>query len=172
MGEMASDTDEFIVVQEETGNLQRVSSRDSPATNIDINGDLKMDNSTSPAPEQRRRRSTRTTRPSSSSSGDQLDDLRALPEIRPIPWRTGKELSHEQSVEAQRVQTRGACLLVTRGQVRDPPCSHCSKDVGRFSLCVALDDWFNGACATCYLVARPNQCEFRRPDTSRMLLLC
>jgi len=124
-----------------------------------------MDNSTTttPAPEPQRRRSTRAK-----PSGDQLDDLRTLPEIRSIPWKAGQELSPEQSIEAQRVQTKGACLLATRGQVRDPPCSHCSKDLGRFTLCIALDDWFNGACATCQLATRANQCEFRKPDTLRM----
>ena len=171
---MASDTGDYIVVQEASRGggaqgeeLQSGSSRNSPcpAIDLDIEGDVKMDHATGPTSETRRRRSTRTK-----PSGDQLDELRVLPEIRPIPWRAGKELSHEQSIEAQRVQTRGACLLVTRGEVRDPPCSHCSKELGRFSMCVASDDWFNGACATCQLATRANQCDFRRPDTLRMLL--
>jgi hypothetical protein len=97
-----------------------------------------------------------------SDFNDTLDPLRALPEVRPIPWYEGKELPTEKSTESTRVQTRGACLLASRGRVVDPPCNHCQSGVGRFSQCIALDDWFHGACATCQLATRGNLCSLRK----------
>jgi hypothetical protein len=90
---------------------------------------------------------------------DALEGLRALPEVRPIPWQSGKELPPEKSTESPRSQTRGAFLLSTRGQIRDPPCTHCASGVGRFSVCVSLEGWFHGACATCQ--ASPNVSEYQ-----------
>ncbi|OWP05539.1 hypothetical protein B2J93_7883 [Marssonina coronariae] len=46
-----------------------------------------------------------------------LDRLRALPELRPIPWRPGQELPRERSFDSPRVQQRGATLLSTRGAI-------------------------------------------------------
>lgn len=159
---MSLEVDELVVAPAEQNHVQGHGiDPDDPPSHVD-EGDVDMANKSGSA-EGSRRRSTRTKH-----SGDQLDELRALPEIRSIPWKAGKELPAEASTEAQRVQTRGACLLVTRGEIRDPPCSHCSKDLGRFSACIALDSFFNGACATCQLATRANLCDFRKPDTLRM----
>jgi len=98
----------------------------------------------------------------SSDWNDTLDPLRALPEIRAIPWYEGKELPTDKSTESSRVQTRGACLLASRGRVVDPPCNHCQNGIGRFSQCIALDDWFHGACATCQFATRGNLCSLRK----------
>lgn len=100
--------------------------------------------------------------------GDTLDKLRALPEVRPLPWYDGRELPDDRATNSSRVQTRGACLLVTRGTVNNPPCAHCSGHNGRFSLCVSHEDWYNGACATCVLGTRGNLCTYRNKDTLRM----
>lgn len=54
--------------------------------------------------------------PKSYKGQDYLDALRALPELRPIPWKPGHELPLEKTTEHTRVQTRGAFLLVTRGR--------------------------------------------------------
>lgn len=103
--------------------------------------------------------------------GDSLDKLRALPKVREIPFYEGKELPADRSTESTRVQTRGACLLASRGEVQTPPCTHCASGVGRFSQCIALDDWFHGACATCQLATRGNLCSLRNRDTLRMYIL-
>jgi Protein of unknown function (DUF3716) len=93
---------------------------------------------------------------------DALETLRALPEVRPIPWQAGKELPPEKSIESPRSQTRGAFLLSTRGQIRNPPCTHCATGVGRFSVCVSLEGWFHSACATCQMGTRGNLCSLRK----------
>lgn len=89
------------------------------------------------------------TTPTGMKGPDMLDSLRALPEIRQIPWKAGMELPPEKSTEHSRSQTRGAFLLVTRGKVRNPPCTRCVSGSGRFTVCVSLEGWFKGACATC-----------------------
>ncbi|KAE8449580.1 hypothetical protein EG329_007910 [Mollisiaceae sp. DMI_Dod_QoI] len=91
-----------------------------------------------------------------------VEKLRALPEVRPIPWRPGKECPPEKSTESTRPQTRGAFLLATRGKIRNPPCTHCETGSGRFSLCVSLNDWYFGACATCVMATRGNKCSLRQ----------
>ena len=90
-----------------------------------------------------------------------LERLRALPEIRPIPWRTGQELPPEKAINSSRVQQRGAILLSTRGKVMQMPCSHCSAGYGRFSQCITLDNWFQGACSTCIFTSKGNKCSLR-----------
>jgi hypothetical protein len=100
---------------------------------------------------------------------DALDGLRALPEVRSIPWHEGKELPPEKSTESPRSQTRGAFLLSTRGKIRNPPCTHCATGVGRFSVCVSLDGWFHGACATCQMGTRGNLCSLRKDAEGRHL---
>ena len=102
---------------------------------------------------------------------DTLNPLRALPELRPIPWHSGKELSPDKSTQSTRVQTRGACLLASRGNVNDPPCNHCKSGVGRFYVCVSLKNWFHGACATCQLATRGNLCSLRT-DRDPSIITC
>jgi hypothetical protein len=92
---------------------------------------------------------------------DSLSGLRALPELRSIPWVPGKELPPEKSTENPRTQTRGAFLLSTRGNINNPPCSHCATGSGRFAICVSLDDFFHGACSTCQMATRGNLCSLR-----------
>ena len=95
-------------------------------------------------------------------AADYLDGLRALPEVRPIPWIPGKELPPEKATESQRSQTRGAFLLATRGMIRNPPCTHCATGAGRFAVCVSMGSWFRGSCATCQMGTRGNLCSLRR----------
>jgi Protein of unknown function (DUF3716) len=103
----------------------------------------------------------RTSTGRRSSRMDPIDRLRGLPEVRPIPWYPGKELPPEKSTQSDRVQTRSACLMASRGRVNDPPCSHCATGLGRFSVCVSLDEYLSGACSTCHLAARGNACSIR-----------
>jgi hypothetical protein len=90
-----------------------------------------------------------------------LDRLRALPEVREIPWRPGQELPPERSIDSPRVQQRGAILLSTRGQVAPSPCEHCAGGYGRFSKCITLDSWFQGACSGCIFTSKGNKCSLR-----------
>ena len=113
--------------------------------------------------------SSTSRRKSGGKSGDALDRLRAMPVLREIPYYKGKELPPEKSIGSGRVQTRGASLLAMRGEVKNPPCSHCATGAGRFSQCIAHEDWFHGACATCQLATRGNLCTYRRKETLRML---
>jgi hypothetical protein len=92
---------------------------------------------------------------------DSLSGLRALPEVRPIPWVPGKELPVEKSTESPRTQTRGAFLLSTRGNINNPPCTHCASGSGRFALCISMAEWFHGACSTCQMATRGNLCSLR-----------
>lgn len=103
----------------------------------------------------------RTSAGRRSARQDPLDRLRALPEIRPIPWYPGKELPPEKSILSDRVQTRSACLMASRGRINDPPCTHCATGLGRFSMCISLDEFLSGACSTCHLAARGNSCSIR-----------
>jgi hypothetical protein len=90
-----------------------------------------------------------------------LDRLRALPEVRQIPWRPGQELPPEKSTDSPRVQQRGACLLATRGNIMQNPCEHCAAGLGRFTSCITLEHWFQGACSTCIFTSKGNKCSLR-----------
>jgi hypothetical protein len=90
-----------------------------------------------------------------------LDRLRALPEVRSIPWRPGQELPPERSIDSPRVQQRGAILLSTRGMVASSPCEHCASGYGRFSVCITLEHWFQGACSSCIFTSKGNKCSLR-----------
>lgn len=149
-------THEYIVVHDglpstDTNGVESHSTPTSPINRASPDGDQDSAH---------RRRSGRP--------GDSLDRLRAMPILREIPWYKGKELPPDKSIESSRVQTRGACLLVSRGKVKNPPCSHCATGVGRFSQCIAHEDWFHGACATCQLATRGNLCTYRRKETLRI----
>src|SRR4051794_39305138 len=76
-----------------------------------------------------------------------LERLAKLPKKREIPWQEGKELPPEKSTESSRLQQRGACLLSTKGDIAQIACDHCVKtNNGRFTNCIALYPWFQGAC--------------------------
>jgi hypothetical protein len=90
-----------------------------------------------------------------------LDRLRALPEVRQIPWRPGQELPPDKSIDSPRVQQRGAVLLSTRGEEAPSPCSHCQAGYGRFSKCIILEQWFQGACSGCIFTSKGNKCSLR-----------
>lgn len=102
-----------------------------------------------------------TPRSGSRKETDSLSGLRALPEVRPVPWAVGKELPIEKSTESPRTQTQGAFLLSTRGNVNIDPCSHCATGAGRFALCINHPSWFQGVCATCQMATRGNLCTLR-----------
>ncbi|RFU35679.1 hypothetical protein B7463_g677, partial [Scytalidium lignicola] len=92
--------------------------------------------------------------------------LQMMPELRPLPWRPGVEMGSELETggESRRKQIRFGCLLATRGQVQPVPCNTCANGRGKFRLCVALDGFFKGACASCQLSGRPNRCSIKKGD--------
>jgi hypothetical protein len=90
-----------------------------------------------------------------------LDRLRNLPKRRHLPWQNGKELPPEKSTDSPRVQQRGACLLATRGDIAEKPCDHCAGGNGRFTTCITLYPWFQGACSTCIFTSKGNRCSLR-----------
>ncbi|KAL5316818.1 hypothetical protein ACEPPN_015869 [Leptodophora sp. 'Broadleaf-Isolate-01'] len=91
-----------------------------------------------------------------------LERLKRLPEVRPsIPWRPGQELPPEKAIDSPRVQQRGAILLSTRGVAMVNPCEHCAGGYGRFSVCVTLQNWFQGACSSCIFTSKGNKCSLR-----------
>merc|ERR1712093_862727 len=91
-----------------------------------------------------------------------LERLKRVPEVRPsIPWRPGQELPPEKAVDSPRVQQRGAVLLSTRGAIMPNPCEHCAGGYGRFSVCVTLRHWFQGACSSCVFTSKGNKCSLR-----------
>ncbi|KAF8857534.1 hypothetical protein BDZ45DRAFT_432105 [Acephala macrosclerotiorum] len=91
-----------------------------------------------------------------------IETLRRLPEVRSIPWKVGKQIGPEKSTQSDRPQTRGAYMLVTRGEIRNPPCTNCEHGSGRFSVCVSLNEYYQGACATCVLATRGTTCTLRQ----------
>lgn len=98
-----------------------------------------------------------------------LDALAALPVVRSVPWKPGKELPPDKSTESPRYQTRGGCLLAMRGHVMEPRCSHCASPGSRLSLCVSLPGWYRGSCAACQMRAKGAQCSLRQ-SVARMYL--
>jgi hypothetical protein len=144
------ETHEYIVVNDA---LPRLSDRDNISESASLTNSHAADHGSSGP----RRRSGRPL--------DALERLRAVPAVREIPWYEGKELPPDKSTESTRVQTRDACLLAARGEVQHPPCTDCATGVGRFSQCIASDDWFSGACATCQLATRGHLCSLRKQET-------
>jgi hypothetical protein len=92
--------------------------------------------------------------------------LQLMPEKRPLPWRAGVEpgADNETGGESRRKQIRFGCLLATRGEAQSPPCNSCANGWGKFSICVALEGFFKGACASCQLSGRPNRCSIKVTD--------
>ncbi|TVY23195.1 hypothetical protein LHYA1_G007765 [Lachnellula hyalina] len=92
--------------------------------------------------------------------------LQMMPEKRPLPWRPGVEAGadNETGGDSRRKQIRFGCLLATRGETQNPPCNSCSNGRGKFDMCVALEGFFKGACASCQLSGRPNRCSIKVND--------
>jgi hypothetical protein len=92
--------------------------------------------------------------------------LMMMPEKRPLPWRDGVEpgADNETGGESRRKQIRFGCLLATRGDTQEVPCNSCANGRGKFKVCVALDGYFKGACASCQLSGRPNRCSIKKND--------
>jgi hypothetical protein len=90
-----------------------------------------------------------------------LGRLSQLPMQRSLPWREGQELPPERSTGSPRVQQRGACLLATRGNINDRPCDLCAAGLGRFTHCITLGNWFQGACSSCIFTSKGNRCSAR-----------
>lgn len=105
--------------------------------------------------------------PTKSIANPSIEGIAALPIVRAsIPWRPGQELPPEKSVDSQRVQQRGAALLSLRGNVAQTPCVQCAAGNGRFSQCIVLQPWFQGACCSCMFTSKGNKCSFRHQGTS------
>jgi hypothetical protein len=111
------------------------------------------------------RRSTPIRRPKANVTTME-ERLQQMPELRPLPWREGVEegADIETGGESRRKQIRFGCLLATRGEVQTPGCNSCENGRGKFRLCVALDGYFKGACASCQLSGRPNRCSIKKED--------
>lgn len=93
--------------------------------------------------------------------------LEAMPTVRAIPWREGKDLAPEKGLESARVQVRTGCILAIKGQVIEAKCDHCAQPQSRFTHCIALPNWFRGACAACVMRARGSQCTLRTSAEGR-----
>jgi Protein of unknown function (DUF3716) len=80
--------------------------------------------------------------------------LLMMPEKRSLPWRQGVEPGAEIETggDSRRKQIRFGCLLATRGDVAPVPCNSCANGRGKFSVCVILEGYFKGACASCQYV--------------------
>ena len=102
------------------------------------------------------------------------DRLQQMPELRPLPWRAGVEegADMETGGESRRKQIRFGCLLATRGEVKEPGCNSCVNGRGKFSLCIALDGYFKGACASCQLSGRPNRCSIKKEEGQLYTIGC
>jgi hypothetical protein len=90
-----------------------------------------------------------------------LDRLEQMPVLRAIPWRKDQELPAKLSSDSERVQKRGGALLATRGDIVAEACTQCVAGRGRFAHCIALGNWFQGACASCVFTSRGIKCGLR-----------
>jgi hypothetical protein len=114
----------------------------------------------------------RQSRPRASAP-TQEDRLQAMPSVRPLPWRDGVEAGAEVETggDSRRKQIRFGCLLATRGKVQTPGCLSCENGRGKFRLCIALEGYFKGACASCQLSGRPNRCSIKQEDDGKSILV-
>lgn len=94
-----------------------------------------------------------------------------MPKLRELPWRDGVEdgADNETGGESRRKQIRFGCLLATRGDIQEVPCQSCANGRGKFNVCVALDGYFKGACASCQLSGRPNRCSIKKNDVGELV---
>ncbi|CZT43645.1 uncharacterized protein RSE6_03711 [Rhynchosporium secalis] len=98
------------------------------------------------------------------------DRLQQMPKLRELPWRDGVEdgADNETGGESRRKQIRFGCLLATRGEIQQVPCQSCANGRGKFNVCVALDGYFKGACASCQLSGRPNRCSIKKNEAGEI----
>lgn len=98
------------------------------------------------------------------------DRLLMLPVKRELPWRPGvdPEAGIEKGGESRRKQIRYGCLLATRGDIAPVSCTSCLNGRGKFSLCIALEGFFKGACAGCQLGGGPNRCSIKTEDEGKL----
>ena len=89
-----------------------------------------------------------------SAKASMEERLQAMPVRRELPWRPGVEPGAETETggDSRRKQIRFGCLLATRGDVAPVPCNSCANGRGKFSVCVFLNGYFKGACASCQYV--------------------
>ncbi|TAQ91050.1 hypothetical protein B7494_g584 [Chlorociboria aeruginascens] len=132
---------------------------ETPITNPDPDSEqpiLQYDTSANPALRRQRYSGTSTME----------ERLQMMPERRPMPWRPGVEHGADLETvgESRRKQIIFGCLLATRGNVVKQPCNTCANGRGKFNVCVALDGYFKGACASCQLSGRPNRCSIKKND--------
>lgn len=109
----------------------------------------------------------RTQRPRNRIIATTMEErLQQMPKLRELPWRDGVEdgADNETGGESRRKQIRFGCLLATRGEIQEVPCQSCANGRGKFNVCVALDGYFKGACASCQLSGRPNRCSIKKND--------
>jgi len=99
-----------------------------------------------------------------------LEQLKNLPPKRELPWRAGLELTDDY--EFKRPQQKGAVFLAARGEVQSQPCRICENGNGRFTLCVALDQYFGGACASCVFPSKGSQCTLRKDKEDGKFDVC
>ncbi|CAL3970331.1 unnamed protein product [Diplocarpon coronariae] len=99
--------------------------------------------------------------PPRTATTDMLRALSSLPKVREIPWKLGQELPPSKALDHERAQVRAAVMLSQRGKAAKEPCNRCARGTGRFSQCIHLDDWFQGACATCQMSSKGNLCSHR-----------
>lgn len=90
-------------------------------------------------------------------SKEWLKELKELPELREIPWKSGTQPASANN----RRESIAACIMATRGKIAQTPCTCCARGKGNFSFCISLPGWFNGSCANCHYGAQGSLCSFR-----------
>lgn len=97
--------------------------------------------------------------PATSTSTSLITTLRALPEIRPIPWRPGTQPQDHWVPSIH--QTRGI-LLSARGKPAAHPCERCAAGEGVFAECIVLGGWYQEQCGNCLYKAGGRRCSLWR----------
>jgi hypothetical protein len=131
-----------------------------------LEGDMNYNHNTVYATPQLSQPAQRTPRSRQKPLLTMEERLQLMPEKRPLPWRPGVEAGadNETGGDSRRKQIRFGCLLATRGEVQAVPCNSCTNGRGKFEICVALEGFFKGACASCQLSGRPNRCSIKEQD--------
>jgi hypothetical protein len=143
---------------------------ESPDALRDVDGDAPP--KLTPSSQTRPKQNAQSKRAKAAGSSATMEDrLVQMPEKRAMPWREGIEpgADNETGGESRRKQIRFGCLLATRGDIAPVPCHACMKGRGKFNICVVLDGFFKGACASCQLSGRPNRCSIKQIDGKRKI---